>query len=142
MLNPEAITAYLTKPREAYDWLKEYSPVELDQALADSLPGANLAHLNLWSHQKVALLLLAELKRFMLHIDMGGGKTLTALALIKALKQQGKRPKAVVFVPYVTSVMTWVDECKKHTPDLCCIPLVSDTSSNLKTLHTEQADLF
>src|SRR6266404_5954829 len=137
MLNPEAITAYLTKPRESYDWLKEYNPAELDQALADGLPGANLAQLNLWSHQKVALLLLAELKRFMLHIDMGGGKTLVSLSLIKALKQQGKSPKAIVFVPYVTSVMTWVDECKKHTPELVCIPLVSDTQTNSKMLFTK-----
>jgi len=137
VLNPAVIEAYLKKQRENYEWLKGCSSAELDHHLWTAY-GIEPGFLNLWDHQKVALLLLHELKRFMLFMDMGSGKTLTTLALIQSVPGT----KAIVFVPYVTSVMTWVDECAKHTPILICQPLVSDTSSNFVTLCNKQADLY
>lgn len=143
MLNPAIITEYLAKPRNSYEWLKDCSSNELAQALKEYLPKADFAPLNLWRHQQAALVLLSELRRFMLYMDMGAGKTLTSLALVAGLKQQGQQAKAIVFVPYVTSVMTWVDECEKHTPGLRCIPLVSDTASNRQALSgAEPGDLY
>lgn len=77
----------------------------------------------------------------MVFIDMGGGKTLLTLLLLKYRKQKGIAGKAVVFVPYITSVATWVDECAKFTPELRCVPLVGNTKDNLKRLQ-EAGDLF
>lgn len=77
----------------------------------------------------------------MFFLDMGAGKTLLSLALLKYRKQRGEKPRAIVFVPYLTSVETWVDECTKHTPDLKCVPLLGSTQANLAALE-QDADLF
>lgn len=84
---------------------------------------------------------MLELKRFMLCLDMGSGKTILALMLLRYRKQRGEKPKAVVFVPYLTSVETWVEETAKHTPDLKCVPLLGTTKDNLAAL-SQDADLF
>lgn len=77
----------------------------------------------------------------MLHVDMGGGKTLLTLMLLKYRKQCGEKPRAIVFVPYITSVDTWVEEVKKHAPDLRCVPLLGNTAGNLAGLGGS-GDLF
>lgn len=140
MLNPAVIEKFLKRPLDSFEWVKKYAPKAVSAELAIALPG--LEKLKLWTHQGVALLIIAEIKRFMLHMDMGSGKTLTTLALITSLKAQGQKPRAIVFVPYITSVETWVEECAKHTPDLKCVPLVSTTANNLGELCNTEADLF
>ena len=77
----------------------------------------------------------------MLFLEMGSGKTLISLLMLKYRKQRGEKPRAIVFVPYLTSVETWVEEVSKHTPDLKCIPLLGTTKDNLTALDQE-ADLF
>jgi SNF2 family DNA or RNA helicase len=134
MISKRAIEQYLKRKLDSYDWMKEIDPLELDLLL-----GPN--KLKLWRHQLVALTILEEVKRFMLHIDMGGGKTLLSLSLIQRRKERGEKPCAIVFVPYITSVETWVEECAKHTPGLKCLPLVSSTRENEETL-CDSADLY
>lgn len=72
---------------------------------------------------------------------MGGGKTLLTLLLIQYRKQRGEKPKAIVFVPYITSVDTWVEEVAKHAPVLTCTPLVGGTRDNLRSLSAD-SDIF
>jgi SNF2 family DNA or RNA helicase len=134
MIRKAAIDAFLQRKLANYDWLKQENPIHLDAEL-----GPN--PLKLWRHQMVALILIEELKRFMLHLDMGAGKTLITLALIQRRKQRGERPRAIVFVPYITSVETWVEECAKHTSGLKCVPLLGTTMENADNLHRE-GDLF
>src|SRR5690606_21012072 len=86
-------------------------------------------------------LLMVYLKRFMLFLDMGGGKTLLCLMIIKYLKKAGMNPKAIVFVPYVITVDTWIEETEKWT-NLKCIPLVGNSEQNLNDLKTAEGDLF
>lgn len=68
--------------------------------------------------------------------------TLTVLSIIDYCKQRGDKPKAIIFVPYITAVETWVEESKKHTPALRCIPLLGSTKENQETLTTAEGDLF
>ncbi len=141
MLNKQAVKEYLAKDVQNYDWLKSLSAEKLDAELKMLRPRPDFNGIQLWSHQKAGLLLALELKRFMYFWDMGGGKTLLSLALLKYLKQRGEKPRAIVFVPYITSVSTWVDEVAKHAPNLRCMPLLGTTAENLARL-TEDGDLF
>lgn len=77
----------------------------------------------------------------MLFIDMGGGKTNVILMLLKYRKQCGDKVKAIVFVPFITSVSTWIDETAKHAPGLKCVPLLGNTAEN-KLKLSEEGDLF
>ncbi len=141
MINKAAIDAFLARKLQAYDWLKTHGRNELDQALGELNPPPDLGAIKPWLHQQVGLLLLLELKRFMLHWEMGAGKTLLTLMLLKYRKQCGEKPKAIVFVPYITSVDTWVEEVKKHASDLRCVALIGTTVANLGQL-ADDGDLF
>lgn len=97
--------------------------------------------LGLWRHQKVCLLILLALKRFMLLIDMGGGKTLLTLATVRYRKATGAQPRALVLVPFITAIDTWVEECRKHTPELTLVPLVESVDRN-RTKLSGDGDIF
>ena len=141
MLNPQAVSDFLKRKLDNYDWIKQYTAKELNADLLALKPTPILAK-KLWTHQKACFLLMWYLKRFMLFIDMGGGKTLLTLSYISYLKQRGDKPKAIVFVPYLTAVDTWVTETETHAPDLICVPLVGSTLENKFKLLNATGDLF
>lgn len=140
MINQVAIKEFLRRKLDSYDWMKSQSAEELDAAFAALKPAPVLQ--SLWLHQRACFLIIEALKRFMLHVDMGGGKTNIVLSIIRYRKQRGEKPKAVVFVPYITSVSTWIEETAKHAPELTCIPLVGSTKENLEALAHTDGDLF
>ena len=143
MISRHSIRKYLARELDSFSWLKKESLEALNQALAELCPVPDFKGAKLWLHQKACFLLLVTLKRFMLHIDMGGGKTLLVLILIRYLKQCGLKPRAIVFVPYITSVETWIEEVAKHAPDLQIVPLLGTTKENLARLTAETiGDLF
>ncbi len=120
--------------------MKHLTAEELDEALSELRPRPRFG-VKLWRHQRACFLLLNEFKRFMLLCDMGSGKTIIILMLLKYRKQCGDKIKAIIFVPFVTSVSTWIDETTKHTPELKCVPLLGTTKENLAALKTD-GDLF
>lgn len=140
MINPATIEAFLARKLDSFDWMKDQSEAELDAAIASLTPKPELGQL--WLHQLVCFLLIEALQRFMLHIDMGGGKTVISLSIIRYRKQRGEKPKAIVFVPFITAVGTWIEETAKHTPELVCVPLLGTTDENYETLTTAEGDLF
>jgi len=143
LINKKAVQKFLARKLDSFSWLKKEPLEALNTALAGLRPAPDFGTTKLWLHQRACLLLLIELKRFMLHIDMGGGKTLLTLMLIRYLKQCGEKPRAIVFVPYITSVETWIEEVAKHAPDLQIVPLLGTTKENLSRLTAESVgDLF
>lgn len=134
MLNKAAITDYFKRQLDDFSWLKACTTAELDAELATLEPKPDFGSIQPWAHQKACFLLLLELQRFMLFIDMGGGKTLLTLMLLKYRKQRGEHPKAIVFVPYITSVETWVEEVAKHDPTLQCVALTGSGDANRREL--------
>jgi len=141
VINPKIVKDFLSRPMENHDWMKKLGPLELRIELAKEfklIPGMS----KLWVHQLVCFILVTTLKRFMLHIDMGGGKTLITLFSILYRKLLGQKPKAVVFVPYVTAVDTWIQECLQHTPQLKLVPLIGTTTENLRWLAEGDGDVF
>ena len=140
MINKKVITSFLQHELNNYDWMKDESRASLEATVNELVPKPTLVRL--WDHQLVCFLLIEALKRFMLFIDMGGGKTLITLSTISYRKQRGESPKAIVFVPYITSVETWIEETNKHAPDLRCVPLYGTTQENYDKLTTATGDLF
>ncbi len=141
MINKKVVQEFLAREMDNHDWMKKLGPLELRAELAHefkTIPNFS----KLWEHQLVCFILCTTLKRFMLHIDMGGGKTLITLFSILDRKLKGLNPKAIIFVPYVTAVDTWIEECKKHTPDLKLVPLVGTTIQNLRLLEENDGDVF
>ena len=141
MINKKAIERFLARPLDSYDWLKKQPEQAVKGELATLKPVPQFGILKPWLHQYACFLVMVELKRFMLNIDPGGGKTLLTLMFLLYRKQRGEKFKAIVFVPYITSVETWDEEVKKHAPSLRMLPLLGTSAENLETLK-QDGDLF
>jgi SNF2 family DNA or RNA helicase len=140
MINPVIIKRFLARKLTSFDWIKKQTPLEVAIALESLQPPPNFGKAQLWQHQKACFLLLEAMQRLILFIGMGGGKTFTVLSIIRYRKQRGEEPKAIIFVPYLTSVETWVEEIEKHAPDLQCVACLGTTADNLASLRMD-ADL-
>lgn len=142
LINPKIITEFLGRKLDNHDWMKKLGPIELRIELYKEfkqLPDFD----KLWQHQQVCFMLCTALKRFMLHVDMGGGKSLVVLFSILYRKLMlGHKPKAIIFVPFITAVDTWIEECKKHTPQLKLVPLVGTTIENERLLEEGDGEIF
>ena len=73
---------------------------------------------------------------------MGGGKSLLMLTMLRHRKLKGKKPRAIIFVPYLTAVDTWIEEVKKWAPGLKCQALLGNSEENLIALQDQNHDLF
>lgn len=138
LINQKIIDDFLARELGSFDFIKREKCLPV--------PSTHLVGewQKLWLHQQACFTLIDELKKFIVHIGMGGGKSLLALSILRHRKRLGEQIKAIVFVPYITSVETWVEEVAKHTPDLVCTPLVGTGVSNLTELASGPggADLY
>lgn len=142
IVNPKIKKDFLNRPLDNWDWMKKESKADMQLALQSIMPRPRFGKVKLWLHQMVCFLLMVHLKRFMLFLDMGGGKTLLTLMMIKYLKAIGKKPKAIVFVPYVITIDTWTEETEKWTK-LKCVGLDGSSEKNLQAIaDNPDADLF
>jgi len=141
MINQKVIQEFLNRSLADFDWVKTTSERAIDRHLSHLRPVPDFNGIKPWVHQKGCFAILNESERFIFHINMGGGKTLLTLMFLRYKKQCGLNPRAIVFVPYLTAVETWVDECAKHTPDLKCVPLLGTGKENLAALQGD-GDLF
>lgn len=140
MISNSTIQSFLKRKLDNYDWVKRLRHQNVDAAL-EGLVQVELTA-PLWLHQKACLLIMQYHPRFMFHVEMGGGKSLLMLSMIRHRKQKGEKPKAIVFVPYITAASTWLDETAKFAPELKCHALISTTEENKAALASEDADLF
>lgn len=122
--------------------MKEAPKREIKEVIRSLKTVPDFGDVKLYLHQLVCFLVMHYFPRFMLFLDMGGGKTLLTLMMIRYRKQMGKRVRAVVFVPYITAIETWIEETAKHTPELVCVPLLGTSEENRYWLENEEGDIF
>jgi len=149
IINPKAVKEFLGRKLDSWDWMKRQSLDDVSSVVRDLSPRPQFGRakdtgdrIKLWFHQKVCFLLMLNLQRFMLFLDMGGGKTLLVLMICKYLKKRGDKVRAIVFVPYVITADTWIEEAERWT-DLKVVPLIGSGAENLHALHnTPDGELF
>lgn len=141
MINKKAVSKFLARKLGNFDFVKKYKKLELLNELSYLEPAPQFGKIKPWQHQMACFLLMLEIKRFMFNIDMGGGKTLLTLMFLMYRKQRGEKPKAIVFVPYITSVLTWIEEVEDKCPTLRLVPLLGTGEQNLAALQGD-GDLF
>jgi SNF2 family DNA or RNA helicase len=141
MINQKVVKKFLSRELDSFDWLKKLSKSKLLKDLnADAKHMPDMG--KMWVHQLVCYLLVTTLERFMLHVSMGGGKSATVLFSILIRRLRGEKPKAIVFVPYITAIDTWIQECKVRTPQLKLVPLLGTTVENRRKLEEGDGDVF
>lgn len=139
-VSEKLVYQFLNRELMNFEWVKQLDVTQVDEALDGVVPKELTK--SLWLHQKATLLILQHQDRFIPFIEMGGGKTMLMLTMIRQRKLRGEKPRAIVFVPYVTATQTWVDETLKHAPELKCCALIGSGKQNLKALNNKEIDLF
>src|SRR5208282_3367617 len=99
MIAPSAIQAFLNREIDNHDWLKALLEKDIDAKLRQFSP---TFFTKPFLHQKVCFLLGIEYPKFTFHADMGVGKTMISLNIIKYLKETRRIKKALVLVPNVS----------------------------------------
>lgn len=119
LIDPTALKHYLDKPRDDWRWIKQVPREELEAIARE----ANFSfHTKPRLHQLACWTLCMKIKRFLLLLDMGSGKSKIALDLIRYAKAQ-KPTRALVCVPNNINLPSWEDQIKAHAPDLSFVSL-------------------
>lgn len=111
MISPMAVERYLDRPLDDWDWLPDLDDGDLDRELAGAgIPEGTIR--SLWRHQRECLLVGIHRPRLALFLDMGLGKTRTAIEILKA----HGIVRALVLVPYSVLTGVWRDELARWAP--------------------------
>lgn len=110
MILKAAIEHYLNRPLDDHRWMKDLEDEEVDRALRrlafKNFPGSRI-------HQKVGNLLGVAHPQFAYFYDMGTGKTLMSLDLLRYWLELGKLRRAIIFLTSDKAMSTWTRQAQK-----------------------------
>jgi SNF2 family DNA or RNA helicase len=121
-----AIKHYLNRPLDSHRWVKGLTARDLEEALAALSPKPTL-NPRLRLHQRACFLLGVASPQFCYFLDMGTGKTVLSLELLKYWFQADKVKRAIIFVTSDKAFHTWEKQLKEFEIDL---PLISLSGSS------------
>jgi SNF2 family DNA or RNA helicase len=121
-----------------FDWVKSLPIGEIERRLSTYQPSFHTAP---FEHQKRMILLCLEQSNMLLFAQMGLGKSKSILDTISIRKQKGQIKRTLILSPDLPNIMTWVDQCKLHTPSLSTTALYGTKPERLQLLKND-TDLY
>ena len=133
-----AIQKFINRERKDYSYYLRQS----DRALNEFAKIHFNLDLNLWNimrhEQRAGFLAGANTRKFAFFYDMGMGKTLMLISLIRYFWSRGVTKTVLVLVPNKINKGEWVNEIKKYVPDMTHVIL--EGSSKGKWQQIKNAD--
>ena len=130
--------AYLARARRDFRKYKNLTKEELEERMF-KLPVKPPIYHKLTHLQRVCFIIGAETQKFSYWNELGTGKTLLAIALIRYFRRLGILKHALVLVPNRINKNEWVYELKKHCPNSSSLILEGDTQGKWKALEESNA---
>src|ERR1035437_4528887 len=106
MIPSSVVNDYLTRQLDSHLWVKHLTAEQLDAALAQLQPPPKL-NPRLRIHQKACFLIGVAQAKFCFFLDMGVGKSLLTLELLRYWFQVGQIKRALIFVTSDKAFPTW-----------------------------------
>ncbi len=106
MIPSSAVNNYLRRQLDGHLWVKQLTAKQLDAAIAQLQPPPKL-NPRLRLHQKGCFLIGVAQPKFCFFLDMGTGKTLLTLELLRYWFQVGLIKRALIFVTSDKAFPTW-----------------------------------
>lgn len=106
MIPKSAVREFLSKPRDNHLWIKKLSKDELWDAIDELRPRPQLYE-GMRRHQLACFLLGVSYPQFAFWLDLGAGKTLLILELLRYWHQCGKLRQATIFLKSDKAFLTW-----------------------------------
>lgn len=140
MINPLIVEQYLN--RELFDskLYKDQPEAVINSEIAKLSPFHPIYN-KLKHHQKVGLLLNIDRKFFLDLFEMGLGKSFTALASIKYLKDNNLIKRTLVLVPNTALLYSWKAQIEEHIPELTYVILDGNKEEREKNILDSNADI-
>lgn len=137
MIPASAVKEYLDRELDTHLWVKRLSARQLDEALSRLDPKPRL-NPGLRLHQKACFLLGVAFPKFCFWLDMGTGKTVLALELIRYWMDAGIASRALVFVTSDKAFPTWENQIERFKIGVPVVAL--EGSSERKWRQLEEFD--
>ena len=135
-----AITQFLSRDFDNFNWLKKTPRSELMEAIRALSPAPRFKTPS-WDHQLAAFYAGVCNPYFMYLMDMGTGKTKVILDLISYAKREGKLKRALVMVPRLMNLDSWVDAVAEHSNLRGVVCSSGSAESKWQVLSMDEADL-
>lgn len=133
MIPSKAIKDYLARSLDSHVWVKQLDREQLLEEVRKLKPRPRL-YKDILQHQLACFLLGVAYPQFAFWLDMGTGKTLLALELLKYWHQCGKVRKALIFVTSDKAFPTWEKQIKRYNIDLPYVVLEGPSTTKWQQL--------
>ena len=127
MIPSNLVKKFLEQPRDDHRWLKSLTHKDVDSVLASFRPVPKV-NSKLRVHQKVCICLGIAYPQFGFWLDMGTGKTIIALELLRYWWECRRLNRAVVLVKNDKAFPTWKAQMKRWGIDLPYVMLGNSSS--------------
>lgn len=134
MIPQGVVNSFLKRSLEDHLWVKGLTHKQLDAALAQLSPKPQL-NPGLRVHQKACFLLGVTFPQFCFWLDMGTGKSLLSLELLKYWFQCGLIKRALIFVTSDKAFDTWEKQLKRFGIDLPITALAGSSEQKRQQLE-------
>lgn len=134
MIPKVAIRAFLSRELDSHLWIKGLSNAQLDSALQQLDPPPSL-NVRARQHQKACFLLGVAFPQFCFWLDMGTGKTLLSLELLRYWFQCKTIRRAIIFVTSDKAFHTWEKQLVEFGINLPIVALSGPSEKKWKQLE-------
>lgn len=114
IVSKRAVAEYLGRQLHAYNWMKRLTKRELLDELA-RLRTRPQFKTEPWLHQLVCFFLGLHEPRFLFLLDMGLGKSKIIQDLITQAQREKRLRRALIMVPRLINIDSWLDDLKVHS---------------------------
>jgi len=139
MIRKEAVKEFINQPRESFDWIKQASRQELELAIKELCPQFS-TKTQLFTHQLASVYLGLCFDGFLYFLDMGLGKSRSALTTIECRQKLKQIKRTLIVVPNLVNVESWLEEIQVAT-NLTAVGLTGTKAERLALLE-QKADLY
>lgn len=139
MIRKEAVKEFINQPRESFDWIKQASRKELESAIKELCPQFS-TKTQLFTHQLASVYLGLCFDGFLYFLDMGLGKSRSALTTIECRQKLKQVKRTLIVVPNLVNVESWLEEIQVAT-NLTAVGLTGTKAERLALLE-QKASLF
>ncbi len=140
MVKKDAIDAFLDRKLENYDWIKDVEVEEVKEAIKDLGYKSRLG-LTPRKHQLSTFYICATTNSFLLHLDMGTGKTYISVMLYDYFKNTTKTVKKMLaVVPNTVNIKNWEEQVLDFSPFKPI--MLYGSASERQRLLKEEGDIY
>ena len=136
MILPEAVREFRKRDLPDYSWIKDIPLKGLQEFIHEMNPPAHFMT-RPYKHQFASYILGTELSQFLFFLDAGTGKTKLTLDILTWRYIKAEWDSALILVPNVQNIETWVRNAQTHSQLLVC-PLVGSSEKRWDTLEKDQ----